>query len=345
MYEKEIQLRAVRNFADDFNVKRSRLKGGFKNVFKVIDMILTVCPSPCIDVNMEVDSLSVGMVNKVISKKTFFTGKALNVARGLARLGARVFATGFMYEENGHGFEHELHCEGVPYKFVWNKGRMRENYKFIDRKSMLTEVNDVSPEVPLEKQEELIGLVEQMSQKCDGLILSGSLAKGMTADYYYRVLRAVPHEQIKIIDCSGERLFESLKCGVDLVKTNLAELEGTLKKSFDSKQEMLEGCREVIAKGAKHVLLSLGKKGAVITDGKKAFYSKSVNVAMNSTVGAGDGMVAAASNAYFKGCAMPEILKCGVAGGTATVTEPDSISFTKEKYEEILSSITVEEIF
>ena len=97
MYEKEIQLRAVRNFADDFNVKRSRLKGGFKNVFKVIDMILTVCPSPCIDVNMEVDSLSVGMVNKVISKKTFFTGKALNVARGLARLGARVFFFFFEY--------------------------------------------------------------------------------------------------------------------------------------------------------------------------------------------------------------------------------------------------------
>ena len=63
-------------------------------------MILTVCPSPCIDVNMEVESLGVGMSNKIISKKTFYTGKALNVAVGLARLKADVFATGFMYDEN-----------------------------------------------------------------------------------------------------------------------------------------------------------------------------------------------------------------------------------------------------
>ena len=94
-------------------------------------MILTVCPSPCIDVNMEVESLGVGMSNKIISKKTFYTGKALNVAVGLARLKADVFATGFMYDENGTQFEHELHREGVPYKFVWNKGRVRENFKII----------------------------------------------------------------------------------------------------------------------------------------------------------------------------------------------------------------------
>ena len=69
-----------------------------------------------------------------------------------------------------------------------------------------------------------------------------------------------------------------------------------------------------------------------------------MNVAKNSTVGAGDGMVAAASNAMLKGADMLEILRCGVAGGTAAVTLPDSISFTKDKYEEILSSLTVEEI-
>ena len=83
-------------------------------------MILTVCPCPCIDVNMEVDSLGVGRANKIISKRTFYTGKALNVAVGLARLNARVFATGFMFEENVTLFEHELHREVVPYNFVWN---------------------------------------------------------------------------------------------------------------------------------------------------------------------------------------------------------------------------------
>ncbi len=307
-------------------------------------MILTVCISPCIDVNIEVDSLAVGRAHKIISNRIFFTGKALNVAIGLSRLGADVFATGFMYETNGNQFEHELHREGVPYKFIWNEGRVRENYKFIDHKSMMTEVDDISPEVSLKKQEELIKLVGQLSASSEAVVISGSLAKGMTPDYYGKILQSVPKNVKKIVDTEGERLFESLKVGVDLVKPNLDELERTFNRKLHSKEEMLECCKALIERGAKCVLLSLGKNGAIITDGKHSFYSKSVNVAMNSTLGAGDGMVAAATQAYVKGADLPEILKCGVAAGTASVTSPYSISFGKDKYEEILSTLSVKEI-
>lgn len=307
-------------------------------------MILTVCLSPCIDVNIEVNTLNVGMSHQIISKRIFFTGKALNVAVGLARLGADCFATGFMYEENGNQFEHELHREHVPYKFVWNKGRVRENYKFVDHKSMLTEVNDISAAVSEDKQLELVKLVSQLSANCEAVVISGGLTKGMTPDYYAKILRAVPDGVKKIVDTEGERMYESLKCGVDLVKPNVEELERTLEKSLKTREEMLEGCRELIEKGAKRVLLSMGKSGAIITDGTESYYCKSVNVAMNSTIGAGDGMVAAAAYNLIKGGSMEEILLCGVAAGTAAVTSPDSISFNREKYEEILSSLTVQKI-
>lgn len=307
-------------------------------------MILTVCLSPCIDVNIEVDSLSVGMSHRIISKRIFFTGKALNVAIGISRLNTDVFATGFMYEGNGNQFEQELHREGVPYKFVWNAGRVRENYKFIDNKSMLTEIDDISPEVSVEKQTELIKLIEQLSKNCEAVMISGSLAKGMTPDFYGKILSVVPKTVKKIVDTEGERLFSALPYGVDLVKPNIEELERTLKRPFKNTADMLSGCRELINAGAKRVLLSLGKNGAIITDGNRTFYSRSVNVAMNSTVGAGDGMVAAATCALVSGGSLEDILKKGVAAGTAAVTSPDSISFSKEKYLEILSSLTVKEI-
>ena len=307
-------------------------------------MILTVCLSPCIDVNIEVDSLAVGKSHRVISKRVFFTGKALNVAIGLSRLGAESFATGFMYETNGNQFEQELHRERVPYKFVWNEGRVRENYKFIDNRSMLTEVDDISPEVKPEKQQELIKLVSDLSASSEAVVISGGLAKGMTPDYYGKILRSVPDNVVKIADTEGERLFESLKVGVDLVKPNLGELERTFNRQMRNKKDLLECCYKLIDLGTKCVLLSLGKHGAIITDGKHNYYSKSLNVAMNSTLGAGDGMVAAAAQAYVKGASLSEILKCGVAAGTAAVTSPYSISFKKDKYEEILSTLTVKEI-
>lgn len=306
-------------------------------------MILSICLSPCIDVNMEVDSLSVGKTNKILNKRIYFTGKAINSARGLKRLGADVYATGFMYEDNGRLFEQELHYEGVPYRFVWCPGRVRENYKFVDNKSMLTEVDDISPEVSDEKKAELIERVRELSAKSEAVILSGGLAKGMSPSYYGEILRAIPEKVKKIVDTSGERLFESLKCGVDMVKPNLQELQSTLKITVNSKDEMLYGCRELLKRGAKYVLLSLGKEGAVITDGNRIFYCKSINVAMNSTIGAGDGMVAAAAFALAKGGSLEEILRCGVAGGTAAVTTPDSITFKREKYEEILNGLEVSE--
>lgn len=307
-------------------------------------MILTVCLSPCIDVNIEVESLNVGRTHKIISKRVFFAGKAINVAIGLARLKAGSFATGFMYEENGQPFEQELHREGVTYKFVWNEGRVRENYKFIDHKSMLTEINDVSAEVNPQKQDELINLVGQLSKSCEAIVISGGLAKGMTADYYGKILSVIPPNVIKVVDTEGERLFESLKYGIDLVKPNLEELERTVQRSVATQEDMLKACYELINMGAKRVLLSLGKGGAIITDGNKNYFCKSVNVAMNSTFGAGDSMVAAATQALAAGEPLEEILRRGVAAGTAAVTTPDSISFTKDKYEEILSSLQIKEI-
>lgn len=307
-------------------------------------MILTICLSPCIDVNMEVDSLNVGMTHKIISKRVFFTGNSINVAIGLSRLKADSFATGFMYEDNGHQFEKELHKEGVIYKFVWNEGRVRENYKFVDRRSMLTEFEDVSPEIPMSKQEALINLIGQISPSCEAVVVSGGLAKGMTPDYYAKVLKSVPENVKKIVDAEGEKLFAALSCGVDLIKPNLDELERTFNKSLDTLDEQLWGCKQLIARGAKRVLLSLGKNGAIITDGEKNYYCRSMNVAMNSTLGAGDAMVAAATLALTSGSSNFEILRQGVAAGTASVTTPDSMTFNKEKYEEILSTLTVEEI-
>ena len=307
-------------------------------------MILTVCLSPSIDVNMEVDSLSVGKANRIISKKTFFTGNAINIAIGLAHLNASVFATGFMYEDNGTQFEHELHREGVSYRFIWNKGRVGENYKIVDRRSMLTEVSDASSAITAENQEELIKLISKYSADCEGVVVSGELPKGMNAEYYNRILSTVPNSVAKIVDADGESLVQSLKCGVKLVKPNLNELEKTLKKKITTKEDMLKGCREILDKGAEYVLLSLGITGAIITDGNKSYFCRSLKVIKNSAIGAGGAMVAAATNTLLKGGSMEDILRHGIAAGTAAVITPDNISFAKNKYEDILSTLTVEEI-
>ncbi|HIZ04148.1 MAG TPA: hexose kinase [Candidatus Borkfalkia avistercoris] len=306
-------------------------------------MILTVCLNPCTDVTIEVDALNVGKLNHVKNKTLSFTGKALNVAIGVARLRGQSHATGFMYNENGSLFEQALDREGVSSVFIWNRGRVRENYKFIDNKSMLTEVNDVGEPIAENKQAELVDLVANLSKRSDVVVISGSLPRGIESDYYIRLFNAVPDGKLKVADCDGPRLLAALQAGMDLVKPNKDELQNTLGQEFRSREDLLKGCRTLIDKGAKRVLLSLGKRGAIITDGSKNYYCRSINVAVNSTVGAGDGMLAAASMLLEQGADLPDILRAGVAAGTATVTTFGQISFTKEKYDEIYANLTVEE--
>lgn len=306
-------------------------------------MILTVCLNPCTDVTIELDALNVGKINHVKNKTLSFTGAALNVAIGVARLKGQSYATGFMYNENGSLFEQALDREGVPSSFVWNKGRVRENYKFIDNKSMLTEVNDVGENIAENKQAELMEMVGTLAKTSSVMVISGSLPQGVESDYYTRLFSVAAPGTLKIADTEGPRLLAALKAQLDLVKPNKDELQSTLGQELRSRDNMLRGCYSLLDKGAKRVLLSLGKRGAIITDGSKNYYCKSINVAINSTVGAGDGMVAAAAMMLEQGAGLDEILRAGVAAGTATVTTFGSISFTKEKYDEIYANLKIEE--
>ncbi len=206
-------------------------------------MILTVCMSPSVDVTIELDSLNVGKVNVVKSKTLSFTGKALNVAIGVARLGADAFATGFMYNENGNMFEQALDKEGVPFSFVWNNGRVRENYKCIDKKSMLTEINDVGGQVSEEKLVDLLQMIRSTSMRADVTVISGGLPRGVGAEYYRELFRAVDSRSLRIADTEGTKLFAALEAEIDLVKPNIDELEQTLGREFTDKSEILSGCR------------------------------------------------------------------------------------------------------
>lgn len=307
-------------------------------------MILTVCMSPCIDVTVEVDDLQIGKTNIVKRKRFRAGGKAFNVALGVAALGEKTSVTGFMYAENGKMFESLLEKSGVESSFINIPGRVRENYKFIDHKSMLTEVNDLSAEVPPSAVDSLLLRVREASQKSDVVVISGGLPRGISESYYEELFRAVSPRCIRIADATGGKLIAALEAGVDMIKPNLDELQNCVGRELNTKEDILQACRELIRRGAKTVLLSLGKYGAIYTDGEESYYCRSTSVAVNSTVGAGDAMVAASAIKLKNGAPMPEVLKAGVAAGTAAVCTFEENSFRVEKYREIYSFLRVSKL-
>lgn len=307
-------------------------------------MILSICPNPSIDCTIELEQLNVGRLNRVDNKVVTYSGKALNTAIGVKRLGADSFATGFMYEQDGSLFIQRLDDEEIKSSFVWNKGCVRTNYKIVDNKSMLTEINDKGDEVTVEKQEELIRLVEELSKNASVVVMSGSLPKGVGDDFYFKLKSVVGKDKKVIVDTEGEKLLKVVKSGVYMIKPNLKELENTLNRHIDTYKEMIEASKILIDMGAENVLLSLGRDGAILTDKENSYYCKSTTVAVNSTVGAGDSMVAAAGVMTEQGASKEEILKCAVAAGTASITTSGTNLFYRDKFEEIYSKLSVEKL-
>lgn len=308
-------------------------------------MILSICPNPSIDCTIELDSLNVGMLNRIDSKVETYSGKALNVAMGVARLGEESFATGFMFDDHGRMFEHVLKKEGVKYNFIYNEGRARVNYKIIDKRSMLTEINDRGETVKREKQLELIEHVKEIAKTAEIAVMSGSLPKGVTPEFYGEVLSVIPENVKVIVDTEKANMLSAIKSReIFMAKPNQRELENFAGTSVYTLKDMVKAAQKYLDLGVKNVLVSLGADGAVLTDGTDSYYCKSASVAVNSTVGAGDCMVAAACVGLTKGVPMHELLRMSVAAGTAAVTTSGTNLFYKDKYSEIYSKIYSQKI-
>ena len=298
-------------------------------------MILTVGMSPCVDVTVRLNKFALGKTNVAGEKIVTYAGKANNVALGVSRLGGAAFVTGFMYNENGSLFEKALDKEGIPFSFIWNPGRVRENYNFIDGKGVLTEVNEEGREVAGEKLRDLLDFVRVQAAKSEAAVISGGAPKGTPASFYKDLVTAAKGAKIVAADTYGDRLKAALEAGVDLIKPNLDELSATLGGEFSARNEQLAGARALAKAGAKHVLLSLGGEGSILTDGEETYYAEGVRVAVESTVGAGDAMLAAATKSLAEGLPLAEILRRAAAAGTASVTERSDPSFKKETYDKI----------
>ncbi len=303
-------------------------------------MILTICPNPSIDCTIELDSLNVGMLNRIHNKVETYSGKALNVAIGVARLEEKCVATGFMFADHERMFNQVLGKEGVETDFVVCDGSARVNYKIIDKRSMLTEINDRGENVTLDKQNALLDKIAALSSGADIAVMGGSLPKGVSPEFYGKALINIPQRVKVIVDAEKDNMLAAVSAReIYMVKPNIKELESYAETKINDFNDVIKASAKYLDKGVKYVLTSMGTEGAVLTDGVDSYFCKTASVAVNSTVGAGDSMVAAAAVAIYNGVSMREILKEAVAAGTAAVTTSGTNLFYKDKYKEIYSKI------
>ncbi|MBF7094163.1 1-phosphofructokinase [Streptococcus sp. HF-1907] len=298
-------------------------------------MIYTVTLNPSIDFIVRLDHLALGSVNRMDSDDKFAGGKGINVSRVLKRLDIDNTATGFIGGFTGRFVEEGLVEEGITTNFVSVNEDTRINVKI--KAGEETEINGAGPTITDEQLAELETILASLTAD-DTVVFAGSAPANLGNKVYNTLIPLAKKAGAEVIcDFEGQTLLDSLDHQPLLVKPNNHELAAIFGVELNGLADIEKYAREILAKGAKNVIISMAGDGALLVTPEAAYFAKPIKGTVKNSVGAGDSMVAGFTGEYVKSGDPVEALKWGVACGTATTFSDDlaTADFIKETYKKV----------
>ena len=298
-------------------------------------MIYTVTLNPSIDYIVRLDKVNVGSVNRMESDDKFAGGKGINVSRVLKRVGIDNTATGFIGGFTGKFITDTLENEAIATKFVQVSEDTRINVKI--KADAETEINGTGPTVSPEQLITLKDILLGLSEK-DTVVFAGSSNKNLGNVVYKELISLTRQTGAQVVcDFEGQTLIDSLEFQPLLVKPNNHELGDIFGMKLENLDEIEKYAREILAKGAQYVIISMAGDGALLVTKDGAYFAKPIKGIVKNSVGAGDSMVAGFTGEFVRSGNAVEAFKWGVACGTATTFSDDlaTAAFINETYEKV----------
>lgn len=307
-------------------------------------MITTVCLNPSIDKTVNVSSLQVGEVNRILDIRTDMGGKGLNVAVVAHRLGLDVQCIGCMGREGAEMMDRLIAREGISATFVPVDGDVRTNLKVVSNAGQgVTEFNEPGAALSEENIKAFFRMTEEAGKSSKYMVFTGSQRPGCPDTLYRDLMRSVGQAKC-ILDCSGKQLINGLEAKPFLIKPNLSEMESTFGISLRTLRSIRSAAVELVSRGAQNVIVSMGKMGALFTDGSQTLFAPALTVQAHSTVGAGDAMVGGLLLGLEKEGDLAKALRYGIAAGAASVMTEGTQLINSEDFKELLPKVQIQEV-
>jgi len=268
--------------------------------------VATLTLNPAIDVTIGLDRLETGEVNRAKTYRAEPGGKGVNVAATLAAGGVSAAATGILGRDNADIFSRFFAERKIENGFLLTEGATRSNIKLVSA----AETTDVNlPGLPATA--ELLNELRQMLAAAQSrlLILSGSVPPHCPDNFYADFLAFYAEKAAHmakpakcIVDCSGAPLKALLAGRIRpfAIKPNNDELAEWAGKPLNSREDILREARALHKTGIALVVISMGAEGALFVAGPHAYHAGIKLAKVESTVGAGDAMVAGIASALLK---------------------------------------------
>jgi 1-phosphofructokinase len=283
-------------------------------------VIVTLTANPSLDRTLEIPALQRGKVVRATAARVHPGGKGVNVARVLVANGLLARAVLPTGGREGDQLLDLLSGQGVEVVPVPIREPVRENVTVVEPDGTVTKLNAPGPRLSEEEVAALVEATVEASRGADWVALCGALPPGAPSDLYGTLVAKLRAEGVRVaVDTSGPALHRSIDAGPDLIKPNADELAEAVARPIETLRDVLDGARQLRDRGVGHVLVSLGRAGAVSVSDTIALRAWTTPVVPRSTVGAGD--AALAGFLAERGDAS-EALRAAVAWGAAAVRLP-----------------------
>lgn len=295
--------------------------------------ILTITLNPTVDKSTAIDHLVPEKKMRCEQPKFEPGGGGINVSRALRRLGLDSLAMFPAGGRTGKLLQELLEKEKVNRQAVEVSAETRENFIVVASASnQQYRFGMPGIEIPISEQEELFASFETLNPFPEIIVISGSLPPGMLPDYLIRLVKKGKEKGARVIvDTSEAALKHVVKEGVFLLKPNLGELGRLIGKDALDNDSADEAAQELIrAGGAEVIVVSMGAQGAYLVTKDRKEHINAPTVKKLSTVGAGDCMVAGMVSVLAQGGTYSEMVRMGVACGSAATMNSGTQLFKKE---------------
>jgi 1-phosphofructokinase family hexose kinase len=284
-------------------------------------VIYTLTLNPAIDRELQVPEVAFGEVLRASAHRVDFGGKGFNVSRALRALETGSVALGFVGGDAGRMIADGLSRLGIATDFVRIAGgETRTNVTVIAPDRHL-KVNEAGPTVTPAEEQALVEKVRALARAGDWWVLSGSLPPGASPDVYARVIRIVQDAGARaLLDTSGPALALGCSARPFLTKPNAAEASELTGLPVDTPERVRAAAAAVRRLGAENVLVSLGRRGALLLAGEGAWLATPPAVQERNPVGAGDSMVAGLVWGLDRGEPLAVALRRAVAAGAGAAS-------------------------
>lgn len=283
-------------------------------------MVVTVTLNPAVDKTLIVPDFRWQRVLRVAETFLYPSGKGVNVARVLVRLGTPACCLGFIGGATGQLLRDALADEGIPHDFTLITQPTRLNLTLRDPIQRLeSHLVESGPTVTPDEWATFLANFQRYLSSAYWVALCGSLPKGLPNDAYAQLVPLAKRHGIAVaLDTSGEALRKGLEAIPTLVKPNRQELAGAFGEPMDTDEQIVKAITRLLSWGVRYAVVSLGAEGAI--GGSEGGIWKAVPppVSVVNTVGSGDALLAGLLHALLtKKLPFEDSLAFAVAAGTA----------------------------